>query len=910
MTGIKTTTGLVSGIDIGGLVTALIAAERAPAARMESRLQNLQATQAGLGTLQAQLLGLTTSLSRLADRNTFSSLVIQNSDPTQVSVTPKLGSLGGTYQFQTLQLASSQRIGSRGFSTSDTPLGLSGSIVLARGGDLAPPAKLDLLNQGQGIRRGQIQLTDRSGATATVDLRNVVSTADVVSAINASGLGIIASTENDHFVLRDTTGQSGNLSVTEVGNGNTAADLGLRQTVSADRLVGSDVFQVTDQFTFNLLDDGNGLRRNPNSADLLVHLADGSQVEVNLDGAVKLGDVITKLNEAGQTGSKFTAALTDGRIVIQDQTTGTDTLSVTDVGASNAASVLGLNGTATGNTLESKRLAAGLNSVLLRNLKGGAGISQPGEISLTDRTGATATVDLSSAETLDEVLSAINFATTTGNVKLQIKAEISSDGGGLVLRDTSGSTASSLIVADVGAGTTATDLGIAVNDAVTTKSSGNLGLRRVNEATSLNTYSPRGTRVSSGSFRITDSAGNDAIVSITSAVQNIGEVIDRINTTGLAVTARLSSTGDGIEVVDNSGGTGTFAITDVGGKAAADLHLTGAAVIGGDGKPKITARQAISVKVEAGDTLTGIATKINNNGGTIRALVAATGSALNGYRLEIQSTIAGQSGRFHVEEGSLDFGFASLDAGQDAVLRIGGDSPSAAVLSGSSNTFTNAIGALDVTVQKVGTSAATVTANLDRSKVQSAIEAFVNGYNSYVDKAAELTKYDPSTQKRAALTGVTTPLTIQTRFAGLVNKLTGASDAPIRSLADIGVKLSTGGKLSFDPSKLDAALTDHPDDVRTLFSDTTNGFGKLASSALDTFTNETNGRLTLQINALQASGETLQKRIDAFDAQLEVRKTRLELQFTNMETALNNLQSQQTALSGLANVLANYKSTK
>ena len=116
--------------------------------------------------------------------------------------------------------------------------------------------------------------------------------------------------------------------------------------------------------------------------------------------------------------------------------------------------------------------------------------------------------------------------------------------------------------------------------------------------------------------------------------------------------------------------------------------------------------------------------------------------------------------------------------------------------------------------------------------------------------------------------------------------------------------------MSFDPSKLDAALTDHPDDVRTLFSDTTNGFGKLASSALDTFTNETNGRLTLQINALQASGETLQKRIDAFDAQLEVRKTRLELQFTNMETALNNLQSQQTALSGLANVLANYKSTK
>src|SRR5262249_38493969 len=144
---------------------------------------------------------------------------------------------------------------------------------------------------------------------------------------------------------------------------------------------------------------------------------------------------------------------------------------------SNAAQVLGLDATASGNVLTGKALTGGLDSVLLRNLRGGQGITTPGQISLTDRTGATAVVDLSQAESLDDVLTAINQAATAGNVKLKLQASLDANGTGIVVTDTSGQTASNLVISDVGGGSVAGDLKIAVNSATNSVSSGSLGLR-------------------------------------------------------------------------------------------------------------------------------------------------------------------------------------------------------------------------------------------------------------------------------------------------------------------------------------------------------------------------------------------------------------------------------------------------
>ncbi len=909
MTGIRSTTGLVSGLDIGSLVTAIINAERAPAARLETRTKALQATQAGLGQLQAQLLSLSSSAVTLNSRTTFSSLSLTNSDPAQVAVSTKTTSLAGTYGFQTIQLATSHRVASKGVSDPSAALGLTGQVAIRRGGDLSRPVKLDLLNDGQGVRLGQIKITDRSGAAATVDLRNSVTSGDVVDAINNAGIGVSASVLDGQFLLRDTTGQAGNLTVAEVGSGHTATDLGLAQSVASSTLSGNTVLRVTDQFTLGLLNDGNGLQQTAGSDDLRLHLASGANVDVNLDDVKTIGGVVNKLNAAGQTGNTFTAALVNNRIVITDHTTGSDALSVENLNGSNATDVFGLKSSASGNVLTGTRLIPGLNSVLLKNLRGGQGIEQPGSISLTDRTGATATVDLSSAQSLDEVLNAINTATTGGGAPLALKAELNSAGTGIVVRDSSGSTASNLIIADVGGGTTAANLGIATDTASNEATGSALGFRQVNEATSLDNYSPQGFRVSSGSFQIKDSAGNLKVVNITSAVKTIGDVLDRINASGSLVTAKLNSSGDGIELVDNAGGTGTFSVTDLGGKAASDLRLTNTAVTGTDGKQRIDARQALTVDVVATDSLAAIGAKISLLGGTVRASVSSTGAALNGFRLSLQSTSSGQAGRFQVDDGGLNLGFNAVDVGRDAVLRVGGTDSTATVLTSSSNTFTNAVSGFDVTALKVGTTPATITASPDTQKIETALQSFVNSYNAYIDTATTLTKFDSTTGQRAALQGSNTPLNIQLKLNTLFNRVTGTEGAPIRSLADVGIRLTAGGKLSFDSSKLDTALQDHPNEVRTLFTDTTTGFGTAFSTALDQLNNATTGSLTAQVNGVQKTIESLQKRVKDFDSQLAVRQQRLEQKFANMETILSGLQSQQGTLTTLTSVLANLRGT-
>ncbi len=84
---------------------------------------------------------------------------------------------------------------------------------------------------------------------------------------------------------------------------------------------------------------------------------------------------------------------------------------------------------------------------------------QRGKISITDRNGGNAVIDLSMALTLDEVIEAIND--TAG---VQVSARVAGDH--IEITDTSGGSGE-LVVADVGVGRTATDLGIAATVADT-----------------------------------------------------------------------------------------------------------------------------------------------------------------------------------------------------------------------------------------------------------------------------------------------------------------------------------------------------------------------------------------------------------------------------------------------------------
>ncbi len=904
MTGIRTGIGLFSGIDIAGLTDQLIAAQRAPANRLESRIAGFQAVDFGLQALEANVLTLSTSVSTLGEKTTFDSLKVSNSSPSQLTVSTTASAAIGNYAFKTLQLAATEQRLSKGFANSDSQKIGAGTIAISQGGELFTSTRLDTFNGGGRIQRGSIRITDRSGATATIDLSNAFSIDDVLDAINdANGLAVTASTSGGSIVLTDTSGStSSDLSVAEVGSGTTAADLGILQSASADSLTGSEVYYLTEDFTLDQLNDGNAVFKTEGSADLKITAQDGTEIEVNLDDVFNLTELLDAINSHADNGGKVAASLSNGRLVLTDSTGGGGSLTVEDVNGAAVVEGLGLDNAAAGNTLTGDRLLAGIGSRLLRNLNGGQGISTPGQITVTDRTGKTATLDLSTAESLDEVVTAINTAVDASSQALSLTARVNSSGTGIEIVDTSGDTASNLIIADVGAGTTAADLGIAIDDAVTSVDSGSLSLRRINESTLLSDYAPDGRAVSTGSFLIIDSAGNQASVSISSAVKTIGDVLQRINAaSGVQVTASLNDTGDGFVITDDAGGAGTLKVQEVGGTVAADLRILGEGVLGGGGSQEISSRKQTVITVDADDTLDSLVTKINSGSSELTATVINDGSSFNAFRLSLTSRESGTGGRLVLDTGEFDLGLTIATEAQDSLLQIGSNVATSFLRSSSSNQFSDVVTGISVKANEVGSSVAQVTVTRDTTKVTTALESFVTSYNNFITTKDVLTKFDENPADRGALQGQGVVLRIESRLNGLINRQFGSSGA-VRSLSDLGIRIVTGGKLEFDQGIFDDAVASDPTAVREFFLNSGAGAADTIENRLDSLTDTVDGLFSVERNSVQNTIDSLTSRVEQIDALLEVRHERLLQQFINMESVIGQLQSQQDALSALSSI--------
>lgn len=216
----------------------------------------------------------------------------------------------------------------------------------------------------------------------------------------------------------------------------------------------------------------------------------------------------------------------------------------------------------------------------LAQLNGGLGVD-PGSIVITDGTGASATIDLSAAATIGDVIAAINAA-----AGVDVTASISETGNSLFITDNTPDPTLPLTITEdplaVPATTTAADLGI-----VGSSMEGLLG-------TDLNPVAVDSTVVAGtlltdvnfgagvdqalGTFNITDRDGNTVTVDVSAAV-TVGDVVAAINAftgPGFNVTASIAADGSGIDLTDTvSTGRDQITVAEVGGSTADDLGLLG-----------------------------------------------------------------------------------------------------------------------------------------------------------------------------------------------------------------------------------------------------------------------------------------------------------------------------------------------
>ncbi|KAA3627632.1 MAG: flagellar hook-associated 2-like protein [Proteobacteria bacterium] len=127
--------GIGSGLDIGSLVSQLVAAEgQVQSNRLDTKEAKAQATLSAVGTLKGALADFQNSLASLKTSSTFSNrkATSQNTDFFTTSAT---GSAAiGNYNIEVVQLAQTNKVRSAGFADSDTVVGM-GTLTIAAGMD-------------------------------------------------------------------------------------------------------------------------------------------------------------------------------------------------------------------------------------------------------------------------------------------------------------------------------------------------------------------------------------------------------------------------------------------------------------------------------------------------------------------------------------------------------------------------------------------------------------------------------------------------------------------------------------------------------------------------------------------------------------------------------------------------------
>lgn len=580
MSRIQSSVGLITGIPIEDTVNQLIEVASRPRDLLSSRLEEAQAERTAINTLSGLVLGLNLSLTTLRLPTTYSARTASSSS-TSLSVSVQSGSKPaiGSYGFTPLQKASAHQFVSQSFASLDD-LGSSGSLNLQVGGHVDGGARLTGINGGLGFVAGKVRITDRSGSSETVDLRAATTIDDVLATINAAeNIDVTASVSGGSLVITDNTGGGGALSVSEVGAGTTAASLGLKVTASGDTLTGQDIYSIGGATRLAALNDGFGVRLDglPDVDDLEFTLQDETTAGVDLSDAKTIDDVLDAINNDEDLAGKVTASISsDGkRLQVVDNTSGAGSFVISNGSIGSAAEDLGLTAGAVGGTITGDRVVSGLRDTLVKNLNGAQGF-ELASIDVTDRAGGNAEIDLSGAETLGEIVDAIN-----AEGAVAVVASINADRTGILLTDSSGG--GNLTITNGSSGTTADDLGLVVDDAVSSVDGGTLSRALVNELTDLDDLNG-GAGVSLGDFRITDSSGKSFTVSLDttgSEAETLGDVIDKINTAATTqsagVTASLNATGDGILLTDTAAGDETLTVAEVnGGSTAQDLRLLGA----------------------------------------------------------------------------------------------------------------------------------------------------------------------------------------------------------------------------------------------------------------------------------------------------------------------------------------------
>lgn len=359
----------------------------------------------------------------------------------------------------------------------------------------------------------------------------------------------------------------------------------------------------------------------------------------------------------------------------------------------------------------------------------------------------------------------------------------------------------------------------------------------------------------------------DTFTAVTSTITGSGV---GVSTTGEAVTGRYQVS------VSQLAQSQSVASKSFDSKSD-DLGLSGAlSLTVGSGDP-------IGVDYAEGDSLEDIRDAINAADTGASASIVNDG---NGYRLVLTSNETGTDSEISLSGDTNAFGFSTTVEAQDAQLTVNGIS-----ITSQSNTVEDALQGVTLTLSEVTDGSETLTVQQDTESMTSAVQAFVDAYNSYVSTDDSLTSYNADSDTAGALLGNSTMRSIESRLRSAMSY--SGDDDTYNMLSSLGIELQLDGTLEVDDDKLNDALANDSDAVSQFFAGI-DGEGGFANSLDDT------------MGTILDDGGLLETATDGIDATLD----RLDDRYTRMQESIDStIERYRSQFSDLDSLVAQMNST-
>jgi len=304
-----------------------------------------------------------------------------------------------------------------------------------------------------------------------------------------------------------------------------------------------------------------------------------------------------------------------------------------------------------------------------------------------------------------------------------------------------------------------------------------------------------------------------------------------------------------------------------------------------------------TVAVDTTTTLANLRDAINAQNGDAEASIIYDGT---GYRLALTSKTSGAANAITVTENVTSLGLPTgpvaggtqLQAAQDAAFSI--DTLS---MTRSTNTFSDAIGGVTITMKKGGTSTLSVTT--DTAAIQKKIEGFVSAYNDIVSFVSTNATYDTKTNIGGPLSGESTARDVVSRLQEILGSRVAGLPDGLRALSQIGIKTGNDGTLSIDSAVLSDKIAKNLAGVSDLFN-ASGGVANTVSNYVDQTTDASTGSLTYRTKGLGTKVSNINDNISTLEVRLTKEETDMRARFAKLEALLTTISAQSSFLTSLA----------